>query len=60
MSNYYGRLKKLWDDLVNYKQIQVTNDEKVISILTKRHEDEKLFQFLMGMENNFGTIDPAS
>lgn len=45
---------------MKYKQILISSDDNVIGILLKRLEAEKLLQFLMGLESNFGTIKSSS
>jgi len=61
MVNYYGKLKTLWDELGNYEQIPVcTCNGCTCGIkykLEKRREEEKVHQFLMGLdEGTYGTM----
>lgn len=52
---YYGKLKTLWDELANYEQISVCKCEGctcgIASKLEKRREEEKVHQFLMGLDD---------
>lgn len=41
---------------MNCEPIPISNNDNVTRILSKRHEDEKSLQFLMGLKSNFGTI----
>lgn len=61
MSEYYGKLKTLWDELTNYEQILqcICRDCKcdVASRLERRREEEKVHQFLMGLDDaSYGTV----
>ncbi|XP_045809428.1 uncharacterized protein LOC123903828 [Trifolium pratense] len=58
---YFGRIKKLWDELNDYDQIPVCtcNGCKcgISAALNKKREEEKLHQFLMGLdESQFRTV----
>ncbi|KAK3020784.1 hypothetical protein RJ639_045856 [Escallonia herrerae] len=59
--NYYGRLKMLWDELANFEQMSMCKCEKCTcdlgSILEKKPEEEKVNQFLMGLDGTiYGTV----
>ncbi|XP_074303040.1 uncharacterized protein LOC141637462 [Silene latifolia] len=48
---YYTRLKTIWDELANYSKIpKCTCGEG--AMLLKEREDEKVHQFLMGLDKN--------
>ena len=58
--DYYGKLKKLWDELGNFEQLPACKCGKCTcnlgSELEKRREEEKVHLFLMGLdEQRFGT-----
>ena len=58
---YYGKLKKFWDELNNYERIPVCECRgctcNITSTLIKKQEDEKVHQFIMGLDDVvFGTI----
>jgi hypothetical protein len=58
--DYYGKLKKLWDELGNFEQLSACKCGKCTcnlgSELEKRREEEKVHLFLMGLdEQRFGT-----
>lgn len=50
---YYGKLKKLWEDLTNHQQIPACMCGgctcNLASKLEKKREKEKIHQFLMGL-----------
>ena len=59
--DYYGRLKRLWDELGNFEQLPMCKCGKCTcnlgSILEKKREEEKVHLFLMGLdENMYGTV----
>ena len=61
MVAYYGRLKTKWDELANHEQIPVcgcggcTCD--IASKLERHKEEEKVHQFLMGLDDvTYGTV----
>lgn len=59
--NYFGRLKKLWDELNDFDQIPTCTCKGCtcgISVtLNKKREEEKLHQFLMGLDDvQFRTV----
>jgi hypothetical protein len=61
MVNYYGKLKVLWDELANYQQIPICNCGgckcDVKAKLEKQREEEKVHQFLMGLDDVlYGTV----
>ncbi|XP_073280573.1 uncharacterized protein [Primulina huaijiensis] len=58
---YYGKMKALWDELANYDQIPTCTCTgckcKLSAKLEKRREEEKVHQFLMGLdEGSYGTV----
>ncbi|XP_075475891.1 uncharacterized protein LOC142514866 [Primulina tabacum] len=58
---YYGKMKALWDELANYDQIPTCTCTgckcKLSAKLEKRREQEKVHQFLMGLdEGSYGTV----
>ncbi|GKA18182.1 hypothetical protein Tco_0698019 [Tanacetum coccineum] len=52
--NYFGRLKKLWDELANYERLPVCKCSgckcNITKELVKRQEEERVHQFVMGLE----------
>ncbi|KAJ1386322.1 Retrotransposon gag domain [Sesbania bispinosa] len=61
MVSYYGKLKTLWDELTNYEQIPrcLCGGCKcdIASKLEKRREEERVNQFLMGLDDvKYGTV----
>ncbi|KAI5410989.1 hypothetical protein KIW84_056228 [Lathyrus oleraceus] len=58
---YYGKLKKLWEELANYDQIPTYKCGRckcnLNSVLQKKREEEKIHQFLMGLDDAlYGTV----
>lgn len=58
---YYGKLKIMWDDLVHYEPIPICTCGgctcKVTATLEKKREDERVHQFLMGLDDGvYGTV----
>lgn len=57
---YYGKLKSLWDELVNYQQIPLCTCGGCkcdIGIkLEKQREEEKVHQFLMGLDGTLNRV----
>lgn len=58
---YYGKLKKLWEELVNYDQILTCKCGlrtcNISNKITKKREEEKVHQFLMGLDDTlYGTV----
>ncbi|PNX93517.1 retrovirus-related Pol polyprotein from transposon TNT 1-94 [Trifolium pratense] len=58
---YYGKLKKLWEELVNYDQILTCKCGlctcNLGNQITKKREEEKIHQFLMGLDDTlYGTV----
>ncbi|KAK6149071.1 hypothetical protein DH2020_016596 [Rehmannia glutinosa] len=58
---YYGKLKSLWDDLANYDQIPTCTCTgckcNFSAKLEQRREEEKVHQFLMGLDEvSYGTV----
>ena len=61
ISDYYGRMKKLWEELADHDAIPMCHCGRCTCNLTKafdkRAEDEKVHQFLMGLNSDiYGTI----
>lgn len=61
MVNYNGKLKTLWDELANYQQIPTCTCGgckcDIKSKIEKQREEEKVHQFLMGLDDLlFGTV----
>ena len=52
---YYGKLKQLWEELANYEQIPMCHCGRcncnIAAELDKKREEERLHQFLMGLED---------
>jgi hypothetical protein len=52
---YFGKLKKLWEELANYEQFPVCKCGKCTcnlgGIFEKKREEEKTHQFLMGLDD---------
>ncbi|CAM8998803.1 unnamed protein product [Rhodiola kirilowii] len=53
---YYGRLKKLWDELAVYKPIRSCECGKLSALLQQDQDEDRLHSFLMGLDSQFGTI----
>ncbi|GKD58329.1 retrovirus-related pol polyprotein from transposon TNT 1-94 [Tanacetum coccineum] len=58
---YYGKLKKLWEELGDYEQLSACKcglcECNLGSAFAKRREDEKNHQFLMGLDETlYGTV----
>lgn len=58
---YYGKLKRLWDELSNFEQLPTYKCGKCTfnlgAILEKNREEEKVYLFLMGLdEKMYGTV----
>ncbi|KAL9228263.1 hypothetical protein vseg_003863 [Gypsophila vaccaria] len=54
--DYYTKMKTIWDELANYSKVHQCTCGAAESIL-KEQEDEKVHQFLMGLDNNlYGNI----
>jgi hypothetical protein len=61
MVAYYGKLKTLWDELANYQQIPRFTCGgckcDIGSKMEKQREEEKVHQFLMGLDDAlYGTV----
>ncbi|XP_021886856.1 uncharacterized protein LOC110806350 isoform X2 [Carica papaya] len=59
--DYYGKLKKLWEELGNFDQIPTCKRGKCTcdlgSVLEKKREEEKMHLFLMGLDETiYGTV----
>lgn len=60
VQDYFGPMKLLWDDLIEYEPIPYCccgrSDCKLIKILLDMRDSERKYQFLMGLDGNrFGT-----
>lgn len=58
---YYGKLRKLWEELADYEQILICTYGlckcKLESAYKKKLEEEKVHQFLMGLDETlYGTV----
>lgn len=54
---YYGRLCKLWDELKSYRSNPVCSCGATLSVIVKERDEEKLHQFLMGLDDaRFGGL----
>ena len=58
---YYGKLKMIWDELNNYDKMPVCNCVgckcNLTIVLEKKREEERVHQFLMGLdEEGYGTV----
>ncbi|XXG72616.1 hypothetical protein AAC387_Pa07g1674 [Persea americana] len=53
--NYFGRLKRLWDELNDFDQIPICTCNgckcEISATLNKKREEKKLHQFLMGHDD---------
>ncbi|GKC59253.1 hypothetical protein Tco_1086851, partial [Tanacetum coccineum] len=68
--SYYGKLKVIWDELINYEQFPLCKCGKCVcdiaGKLEKKREEERVHQFFMGLEDktygqtrsNLLTMDP--
>ena len=60
LMSYYAKLKRLWEELVNYDAISTCKCGgctcNVATELTKKREEEKLHQFLMGLDDAYRTV----
>ncbi|KAH9779201.1 retrovirus-related pol polyprotein from transposon RE1 [Citrus sinensis] len=59
--SYYGKLKMIWEELGNYEQYPMCRCGgcacNIGAELDKRREDERLHQFLMGLDDaTYGTV----
>lgn len=59
--SYYGKLKMIWEELGNYEQNSMCRYGgckcNIGTELDKRHEEERLHQFLMGLnDSTYGTV----
>ncbi|XP_058209840.1 uncharacterized protein LOC131322514 [Rhododendron vialii] len=55
ISVYYTKLKALWDELSSYHQMVICTCGGLEN-LNKRDEKEKVMQFLMGLNENYGPV----
>lgn len=55
VSNYYTRLKGLWDEFTNYRPIPECSCGALKTTLDHYHQDY-IFQFLMGLNDSFAQI----
>ncbi|GJT43032.1 retrovirus-related pol polyprotein from transposon TNT 1-94 [Tanacetum coccineum] len=53
--SYYGKLKVIWDELINYEQFPLCKCGKCVcdiaGKLEKKREEERVHQFFMGLED---------
>ena len=59
--SYFGKLKKLWEELANFEQMPMCKCGLCIcnlgAVLEKKREEEKAHQFLMGLDETiYGTV----
>ncbi|KAG7552476.1 Reverse transcriptase RNA-dependent DNA polymerase [Arabidopsis thaliana x Arabidopsis arenosa] len=55
--DYYGRLCNLWDKLKNYQASTVCPHGSIMTAIVKERDDEKLHQFMMGLDDaGFGGL----
>lgn len=55
--DYYGKLCNLWDELKNYQASAVCPHGSVMSAIVKERENEKLHQFVLGLDSaRFGAL----
>ena len=60
LSDYYGRMAIMWDELYTYKPIPECTCG-ALEKLTKEREEEKVDQFVMGLnESRFANVINAS
>lgn len=52
---YYSKLKGLWDELDNYLELPACTCGVVVQATIQR-EEEKIFQFLMGLNSDYSTV----
>ena len=52
---YYSKFKKLWDQLLHYEPL-TTCTCGAMKILSIAHEKSYVMRFLMGLNENFGTV----
>ncbi|PKI65410.1 hypothetical protein CRG98_014149 [Punica granatum] len=55
VAKYYSNLKVLWDELENFLEAPTCTCAAVASITSQR-EKEKAYQFLMGLNSEFGMV----
>lgn len=49
---YYSRLRKLWDEIENYSQLPPSaNNSEILAIVTKDREEDRVYQFLMRLND---------
>ncbi|XP_010268948.1 PREDICTED: uncharacterized protein LOC104605761 [Nelumbo nucifera] len=58
---YYGKLKVMWDELADYDPIPTCRCSgcncKIATMLEKKREEERVHQFLMGLDDTtYGTV----
>lgn len=55
--DYYGSLCNLWDELKNYQASPVCSHGSLMSEIVKERDEEKLHQFIMGLDDaRFGGL----
>lgn len=54
---YYGRLKKMWDELDVYKPIRTCSCGELAALLQQDQDEDRTHEFLAGLDNSrFGTV----
>ncbi|KAK9723731.1 hypothetical protein RND81_05G021400 [Saponaria officinalis] len=57
---YFGRLKKLWDDINDFDVLPSCKCSgckcDLSAVLRKRRDNDQVREFLMGLENYFATV----
>ncbi|XP_071920702.1 uncharacterized protein [Coffea arabica] len=60
LMSYYAKLKRLWEELENYDAISTCKCGgctcNVATEITKKREEEKLHQFLIGLDDAYRTV----
>ncbi|KAK9682869.1 hypothetical protein RND81_10G102800 [Saponaria officinalis] len=58
--NYFGRMKKIWDDLSNYDTLPTCKCQgcrcDIIGTLMTRREEERVREFLMGLDPGYAAV----
>lgn len=54
---FYGRLKKMWDELAVYKPIRSCSCGELAALLQQDQDEDRTHEFLMGLDDSrFGTV----
>lgn len=48
---YYGRLKRMWDELAIYKPIRTFKCGEISALLQQDQEEDRTHEFLMGLDS---------